>query len=244
MTSVFAEREAAIFTTYEATIHVPYKIVGGSPKDPKLVEAWLRKHLGTKSDEEIQARMVQHLIEMGVELSKDATPAELEEAFANTAEEIKTQGFKRSPEGRICIEGRHLKAALKESMNIVYPQGEYKFGQYKNKKGQDTAGKNGKSYLAERVFVGPEMIEIADEISGVDLAIGHIKGWRDDDVRSTIGYFEYVEGCSFDFTVQVLDDCITEAQWSRIWIHGQQNGIGAMRSQGFGRYEVTRWEVA
>ena len=27
-----------------------------------------------------------------------------------------------------------------------------------------------------------------------------------------------------------------------IWLTGEQQGIGASRSQGFGRYEVTGWE--
>lgn len=33
-------------------------------------------------------------------------------------------------------------------------------------------------------------------------------------------------------------------QWAMIWLTGEQQGIGATRSQGYGRYTVTRWEQA
>lgn len=32
------------------------------------------------------------------------------------------------------------------------------------------------------------------------------------------------------------------SQRTAIWTSGEQQGIGASRSQGYGRYEVTRWE--
>ena len=31
-------------------------------------------------------------------------------------------------------------------------------------------------------------------------------------------------------------------EWALLWLTGEQQGIGATRSQGYGRYEVTRWE--
>jgi hypothetical protein len=29
-----------------------------------------------------------------------------------------------------------------------------------------------------------------------------------------------------------------------LWLTGEQQGVGASRSQGFGRYEVIKWEAA
>jgi hypothetical protein len=34
----------------------------------------------------------------------------------------------------------------------------------------------------------------------------------------------------------------TEEQWAAMWLTGEQNGLGAQRSQGNGRYTVTRWD--
>lgn len=58
---------------------------------------------------------------------------------------------------------------------------------------------------------------------------------------SGIQYEEYVNGAVIDFTV-IADHEFTPAQWAAIWTSGEQQGIGASRSQGWGRYEVTRWE--
>lgn len=45
----------------------------------------------------------------------------------------------------------------------------------------------------------------------------------------------------FEFTVASAWD-FTEEQWAMFWLIGQEQGIGASRSQGFGRYVVTEWK--
>ena len=44
-----------------------------------------------------------------------------------------------------------------------------------------------------------------------------------------------------DFTV-ISDHDFSDKEWAHIWLCGQMQGIGASRSQSFGRYEVTKWE--
>jgi hypothetical protein len=61
--------------------------------------------------------------------------------------------------------------------------------------------------------------------------------------RSAIQYEEFVTDAVVDFTV-ISDFDIPEEQWAAIWLTGEQNGVGASRSQGFGRYVVTGWELA
>jgi hypothetical protein len=43
------------------------------------------------------------------------------------------------------------------------------------------------------------------------------------------------------FTV-VSDYEFSEKEWATIWVTGGSQGIGASRSQGYGRYIVTRWD--
>jgi hypothetical protein len=43
------------------------------------------------------------------------------------------------------------------------------------------------------------------------------------------------------FTVRT-DWELSPEQWAMIWLTGQEQGIGASRSQGYGRYTVTKWE--
>lgn len=244
--SVFADRRTDQFANFNVEVEFVDRIVGGQPKDPRLVEGWLSKNMGLE-DEELRAQVLRHLHEMGVEIPADASYEDLRKALDSTAEEIKTQGFKRDDRGRPYIESRHLKAMIKESASIVYPAGQHKFGSYasnsRERKGQTVGGKAAKDFIAERVYVQPGQIVLADEISGVDLAIGHIKDFKaEGGKRATIGYFEYVEAVTVAFEVLALDDCLTDEQWARIWTHAELNGIGAMRSQGYGQFRVTKWE--
>lgn len=61
--------------------------------------------------------------------------------------------------------------------------------------------------------------------------------WR----GSGIQMEEYVTDAKLAFTVTTDHDFSTE-EWALLWLTGEQQGIGATRSQGYGRYEVTRWE--
>lgn len=240
--SVFAEYRDETFDLFRATIRLNDRLIGGQPKDPKLVEGWLAKNMGLE-DDELRARVTQHLTEMGVEV-EGLTYDEMRTALAEAAGEIKTQGFKRTSEGHPYIEARHLKAALKESTSIVFPRGEHKFGTYRNRSGTEVGGKDPKAYVAERVFVKPEVIVVGEEISGVELAIGHIADWKaESGSRATIGYFEYVEQPEIEFMVEARKDSLSAEQWGKIWAHAELNGLGAMRSQGYGQFIVTKWEA-
>lgn len=58
---------------------------------------------------------------------------------------------------------------------------------------------------------------------------------------SGIQYEEFVMNAQIDFTV-IADHEFTPEEWAAIWTSGEQQGIGASRSQGYGRYDVTRWD--
>jgi hypothetical protein len=45
-----------------------------------------------------------------------------------------------------------------------------------------------------------------------------------------------------DYTQVITDHDFTPKEWAAIWTAGEQNGLGASRSQGYGRYEVVRWD--
>ena len=46
---------------------------------------------------------------------------------------------------------------------------------------------------------------------------------------------------SLSFTVWVVRDLITAAQWADVWVLAQEIGLGALRSQGHGRFQLTAW---
>lgn len=236
--SVFA---GADWHTYEAELTFTGKLFGGSPFDPQLVEGWLKKNLGISTEEQLRQWTLEHLAEtQGLDPTK-ATDEEIERAIAENAIEKKAQGFKRLPgNNKPYVEGRTLKAMIKEATSIAYPIGEHKWGQYKNTTGKWVGGKAPVAVVAERVSIQSQPFVVANDTDGFEFAVGHIEDWKG--TRSTIGYFEYVEQPVITLPVQVLDDFISEEQWARIWPVAERNGLGARRSQGGGQFLVTRWE--
>lgn len=240
-TSVFAKSDP--WRTYVATLEFTGRLVGGSPSDPKLVESWMAKNLGLTDEEDIKRYTRRHLMEVQG-LDPDTMSEEaIEAALADAANEKKAQVFKQLPEsGFPYIEGRQVKAMLKEAVAIAFPRGEVKWGSYKNKTGVTTGGKEPRSYFAERAFVPERPIVVAEKVDGIELAVGHIKDWKGE-TRSTLGYFEYVETPTLMIEVQALDDCFSESEWSRIWSAAERQGLGARRSQGAGQFVCTAWEA-
>jgi hypothetical protein len=101
--------------------------------------------------------------------------------------------------------------------------------------------KASRSFFAERVFIAPDKLMLGvQEPTGVELVVGHIAGPMGP--RSTLTHYEYVERPEIEFRVMVMHDCISAEQWRDIWTHAQENGLGTLRSQGHGRFDVVEWE--
>jgi hypothetical protein len=70
--------------------------------------------------------------------------------------------------------------------------------------------------------------------------VGHITG--PNGPQSTLGYHEYVAQPAIEFGVLVVRDAMSVAQWADIWTLAQHIGLGAVRSQGYGRFRLTDWQ--
>jgi hypothetical protein len=204
--------------------------MGGVPKDPAVVEGWLRAKTGVTDSQEIQTMMRRTMIEQGT-WRENMSPEEIEEASRKVAEARETAGFKRDPEGGLYIESRQIKALLKEATNILYAGDKW-----------GATRKGPKSFLAERVFVEPDMLWLGrTEPDGVHLAIGHPSGPQGP--KSTLGYHEYTQRSEIEFEVKVTRDSIEPEWWADIWVQSQELGLGALRSQGFGKFDLLEWEA-
>jgi hypothetical protein len=221
--------------------------MGGIPMNPKIIEGWLRSKAGIEQEEEIRRAMLRTLLELGADVSPDMTFEELERASEGLAAQRQTNGFKVD-EGGLYLESRQVKAMLKESANILYPYTGPKWGMVQKvvtKKGtteiKDTGGKSAKSFIAERVFISPDRLRLdrADP-DGIELFIGHVTG--PSGPQSTLTYHQYVERAAIEFNVLVCRDEVRAEHWPEIWVHAQENGLGALRSQGFGRFDIEQWE--
>ncbi len=217
-----------IFTRYAVTLRFREKIMGGTPKRADVIEAWIRKGTGVTDQEELRQMTRRTLMELGNEVPENATLEDMIAASKALAVERNTNGFKTdATTGQLMIETRQVKAALKECTNILYA-GQRWGATYKGPK----------NFLAERVFVEGDVITLGvAEPSGIEMIIGHVTGPQGE--KSTLTYHEYVRRATVGVVVYALGDCITQEQWSAIWQLAQENGIGALRSQGHGRFDVT-----
>lgn len=197
-------------------------IAGGTPSDPSVAEGWLKTKLA-EPDDLIRAKVAEVMVERGVTA---------EEATAEVNKLKHLNGFKRDENG-LYIDGRQLKAAIKEAGSIAVAAGKIR------KSGWGSTNKGIKSFLAEHVFVLEDRLHLGGvtEPTGIAQRFVHTFG------GAGIQYEEYVENAVIDFTV-ATDQELTEREWAMLWLTGEQNGIGATRSQGYGRYTVTRWEPA
>jgi hypothetical protein len=221
MTSIFSKYASKAWPhKFAVTLHVR-NIAGGVPSDPNVAEGWLRTKLADK-DDLIREAVATTMAERGV--SADEAAKEVD-----TLKHL--NGFKRDDQG-LYIEGRQAKAALKEAASVAVASGKLpgrKWG---------TTNKGLLSYLAEHVMVVEERLHLGvAEATGVVQRFVHT--WR----GTGIQYEEYVEDAKVSFTV-ITDHDFTDEQWALIWLTGEQQGIGASRSQGFGRYEVVQWDRA
>src|SRR5215204_761973 len=237
---VFAlyEVEFTFATPEDDGLLAPSRLMGGVPKDPKIIQGWLRTKAGvTQADDlfNFQFRTVFENGSLGIsEEEFNALPANkkhemLEQLTEEYAEEKSTNGFKQD-EGGLYIEARQLKAMIKESTNILFA---------KEKWGK--TGKGPKGFVAERAFLQPSRIHLGREMpDGVELVVGHVEDKAGK--RSTLTLHEYVEGATINFQLEIVRDQVSYDQWAMLFTHAERNGLGALRSQGYGQFEVTKFE--
>jgi hypothetical protein len=230
---VFSGTTAAreLFQFYKARIEFRNKLLGGIPKDPQLVEAWLRGKVGISDEDELRHAWLRTLLELGMEVSEQMTFEAAIDASKRLAGSKVTTGFKVDAERGLYIESRQVKAGLRENINILY--GGTRIGPTR---------KAPRSFVAERVFIAPERLYLdRTEPDGVELIIGHLAGPQGP--RSVLSYHQYVDkSAAIDFTVMVAEDSIPHEWWPRVWTLFEQNGLGATRSQGYGTFDLVRWD--
>jgi hypothetical protein len=300
---LFRSMSDSVFSRYALALNWRDRLAGGTPSDPKLIEGWLKSKMpGMTSDIERRHMLIRTLQEMGAELPTDQdimaiSMEQLEEAASKVAASRGANGFKRPNRrvrtytvtgadgkerqeqeiihpGYLAIETRHLKAAIKEWVNILFAG--TKWGR---------TNKAPKGFTAERVFINPlldpaiigqevyleltepdpqdgtkrmpkypdflfltrynesgvgPMFTMVTEPDDVETFIGHVTGPQGP--RSNLTRVEVVKSATIHVDMQVLRDEIEHHHWPIILLTGQEEGLGAMRSQGYGRFDVVRFE--
>jgi len=228
---VFDEHKDELFITYRVGIDFRDKLMGGVPMNPKIIEGWLRSKMGVTDDDEVFILMRRTLEDLGAELPAEPTVDDLIAASEALADVKQTNGFKRDDDG-LYIESRQVKAMLKEVTNILFAGTRW-----------GPTRKSPKGFFAERVFPADDRLHLSrTEPDGVDLFIGHVSGPNGQ--QSTVTYYQYVQRASIEFDLLVTKDAeeVIAEHWPTMWLLAQENALGALRSQGFGRFDVVGWE--
>ena len=227
MASIFAEIADKTFAhKYHADLLV-YEIHGGIPTDPKKAEGWIRSKLEA-TDDTVRRMVAQTMLERGVDL--EALPqGEIDQAIEEVVEMRQLNGFKRLND-ELCIEGRQVKAMLKEAASIAVAGG------HVSARGWGKTNKGLLNFLAEHIFVAEDKIPLGvTEPSGISQRFVHT--WR----GSGIQYEEYITDAKVGFTV-LSDHDFGEEFWQLVWVLAEKNGLGASRSTGVGTFEVQTWD--
>jgi hypothetical protein len=222
--SFFAQYEPLAFPfQYQATIVVG-TIAGGIPSNPNVAESWLKTKIGDR-DEQLRQAVAETMVERGITA----------EAAAEEVNQLQhLNGFKRTERGILYLEGRCMKACLKEAVNVAANEGKITSKGWGNPDNKNYL-KGIKAWFPEHVFVVDDKL-----LMGVTEPTDIVQRFVHTPRGTGIQYEEYVDDAKMEFVVET-DHEFTEEQWAMIWLTAERQGIGASRSQGFGRFTITEW---
>jgi hypothetical protein len=225
-------------------------IAGGVPSDPRVAEGWLKTKMGLDKEEQLQKAVAEVMVERGITL---------EEATEQVNKFKNLNGFKRLVEpmgpdeqdvaaytvdtvaGQLYIEGRQLKAAIKEAISVAAAVGKVDL------KGWGLTRKWINAFAAEHLFIVEDRLplyvydengDLQPATEPTDVVQRFVKNKMG---QMGISYEEYIDEAIVHFTLS-SDNNFDNEFYGMLWTTGEQQGLGASRSQGFGRYKVTRWE--
>lgn len=236
-TSVFQDLEAKIWKyAYEIDLVVEV-LVGGTPSNKNIVEGWIKSRIGTKdlADHDL-ALLVEEAVKErnGTDtLTAQLDATEISAAVSEVASKVNLNGFHRR-DGFLVFPGRNVKAMLKEAISVAIAAGNI---------GRDRSwGKTSKgilSWAGEHLFIPEQLIPICDMDGNVLTAPTGIQQ-RTVSVHTgtSIAREEYVELAKLSFTVMTDDDQI-DAVWPTMLVTAEKQGLGATRSQQYGRFVTT-----
>jgi hypothetical protein len=219
------------FTRYRAELQITDRLIGGIPKDPDTIKAWVRARITAGDDLALQQIVDDTVAAMTAEGGAAPPIDVLLDAVAREMEG--GNGFKRI-EGQLVYEGRCMKAALKEAANVAYPGTKFP--------GKPEAIRKGlMRYLAEVVFVEDQHIPLGtDTPSGTEQRIKHVM--TPQGPRSAINVVDYIDKPRITFVVSVLGDCVVPEVWQKTWETLEQIGIGADRARSDGKFTLEAWD--
>ena len=198
---------------YMVELQVKGKFAAALPKTPEEVQQMLQHRTPTKPPSDF--------------IQLDDLAKQVVEEVGADEPEFGWATFKRNENG-LYYEGRCVRGHIKDCALQVarfFP---------------DT--KAFKAKVANKVYVETDIIPLGkNEPDGYEQRF--IQVMTRQGPRSTIKFIDYIESPIIAFSLRVLEDgVITEEMLRAIFEYGGTHGLGAERSQGWGRYTLVRLE--
>jgi CRISPR/Cas system CSM-associated protein Csm4 (group 5 of RAMP superfamily) len=220
--------EDQIYRKYKVEIEFRDKILGGIPKDPEIIKGWLTARAK-------KTRTAQEIKELAEKIAQEVKSKSDEEEYSK--EEEKTWTTFKSDKIGIYLEERQIKALLREAASTL----------------RLTAIAGLRDLINHGVFTHPDKIHFCNKngfIRKPDAYIedvGHVMGPRGP--RSILKRADYLEKPKISFELWVArslhtkrEDPLTKDRLYKMLILGQNIGLGANRSQGYGKFNLIKFE--
>lgn len=227
-----------IWERWEITIRMKDKLMGSMPKNPGDVEKFSAAAMKGAPDPEAAAEAL--------------TEKLMEEVPVDKLAEIGSATFKSDPKHGIYIESRQVKAAFKEAANML---------------GFTQRDNPGRQFFQHAFFIEPDRMYLGRQIDGTERLFGTVQTPSGE--RSIVRNVDYVTGVEISFLVKALavakpekvdvprtrgkgtkpqtvhnlakrESRITDEQIRMCLALIQDNGLGACRSQAYGKCVVIR----
>jgi hypothetical protein len=208
-----------LYDIYLVRIRMADKLCGGTPKNPDLLKGWIAAT--TKFDD----------------ATTDAQVAEAREALLEPTEEKSWNGFRGDEKDGLYIEARQVKALFKECATMLRVTTQKLGSKQIFQHGFEIKGLK----RPDRIYLGTK------EPHGFDEGPIHVS--TPQGPRTAIKRVDYVEGVELEFEVWVLGTHASEKRHvgpedlALMATFGQENGLGADRSQGRGKFEVIHFTL-
>lgn len=207
---------AELYDRYAVKIRIRERLDGGVPKSPELIGKWVAARTG-HDDEQTKELVEEHM-------------PDLDPIVEGVAEGMWT-GFKRDESGHY-IEARQVKAMLRESAVLL--------GIIKKKRGSRQIIQHG---FEVRGHEGGSKIYL-EACSEIETEERPIHVMTPQGPRSAIKRTDFVTTATLSWELWVLTTDHREtrhvgvAELEKMLTHSQENGLGANRSQGSGKFDV------
>ena len=219
---------STLYDQYAVTITIRERMDGGVPKDPEMIRGWVASRTGHE-DDTTEAQIKAHLPDI-----EAATEAVAQSSWC---------GFKKDTRGYY-VEARQVKAMLRESSTLLGITKKKRGSKQIVQHGFEVRGHGGGS----KVYLKHPTDDMADpDIQNEERAIHVVTAQGP---RSALKRTDYVEaGTRLTFQIWVLGTAPQETRHIghdtlvQMLKHAQENGLGANRSQGSGKFDVTGFEV-